>query len=73
MSQKPQQKALWYVLQVYAGFEKKVAQSIRETAERKGLLDYFEEILVPLSQLSFITIKPLRLSKMKWRTRTPNP
>ncbi len=51
MSQKPQQKALWYVLQVYAGFEKKVAQSIRETAERKGLLDYFEEILVPSEEV----------------------
>lgn len=38
---------MWYVLQVYAGSEKKTAQLIQETAERQGLTDCFEEILVP--------------------------
>jgi transcription termination/antitermination protein NusG len=37
----------WYVIHVYSGFEKKVASSIREQAEQKGLADKFEEILVP--------------------------
>ena len=37
----------WYVIHVYSGFEKKVAASIREQAEQKGLSDVFEEILVP--------------------------
>lgn len=37
----------WYVLHVYSGFEKKVAQQIMEQAERKGLASSFEEILVP--------------------------
>jgi transcriptional antiterminator NusG len=37
----------WYVLQVYSGFEKKVAESIREQAIQKGMDDLFEEILVP--------------------------
>ena len=41
----------WYVIHVYSGFEKKVAASIREQAEQKGLSDYFEEILVPTEEV----------------------
>src|ERR1700731_2971819 len=41
----------WYVIHVYSGFEKKVAQSIREQAEQKGLLDNFAEILVPTEEV----------------------
>jgi len=41
----------WYVLHVYSGFEKKVAQSIREQAEKKGLEDAFEEVLVPTEEV----------------------
>jgi len=37
----------WYVIHVYSGFEKKVAQQIREQAAQHGLADRFEEILVP--------------------------
>ena len=37
----------WYVIHVYSGFEKKVAQSIREQAGQKGLAERFEQILVP--------------------------
>ena len=44
-------KPLWYVLQVYAGYEKKTAQLIRETADRQGLSDYFEDILVPSEEV----------------------
>jgi transcriptional antiterminator NusG len=41
----------WYVVHVYSGFEKKVAQAIREQAEQKGLADQFEEVLVPTEEV----------------------
>jgi transcriptional antiterminator NusG len=41
----------WYVLHVYSGFEKKVAESIREQAVQKGMEDLFEEILVPTEEV----------------------
>ena len=41
----------WYVIHVYSGFEKKVAQSIREQAEQKALAERFEEVLVPVEEV----------------------
>ena len=41
----------WYVIHVYSGFEKKVAQAIREQAEQKGFAHRFEEILVPTEEV----------------------
>lgn len=41
----------WYVIHVYSGFEKKVAQSIREQAEQKGLAERFEQVLVPVEEV----------------------
>jgi transcriptional antiterminator NusG len=41
----------WYVVHVYSGFEKKVAQTIRESAIKKGLEEYFSEILVPTEEV----------------------
>ena len=41
----------WYVVHVYSGFEKKVAQSIREQAETKSLADQFEQVLVPTEEV----------------------
>ena len=43
--------ARWYVIHVYSGFEKKVAQAIREQAEQKGLMGRFEDILVPTEEV----------------------
>jgi transcriptional antiterminator NusG len=41
----------WYVVHVYSGFEKKVAESIREQARQKDMEDDFEEILVPTEEV----------------------
>ncbi|MCH8998450.1 MAG: transcription termination/antitermination protein NusG [Proteobacteria bacterium] len=41
----------WYVLHVYSGFEKKIAESIREQARQKGMEDLFEEVLVPTEEV----------------------
>ena len=41
----------WYVLHVYSGFEKKVAEAIREQARQKGMEDRFEQILVPTEEV----------------------
>jgi transcriptional antiterminator NusG len=41
----------WYVVHVYSGFEKKIAQQIKEQAAQKGLADMFEEVLVPSEEV----------------------
>ena len=41
----------WYVVHVYSGFEKKVAQAIREQAGQKGLSEAFEDISVPTEEV----------------------
>ena len=42
----------WYVVHVYSGFEKKIAQQIKEQAAQKGLGDKFDEILVPSEEVT---------------------
>ena len=41
----------WYVVHVYSGFEKKVAQSIEEQAVQKGLDGLIEEVSVPTEEI----------------------
>ena len=41
----------WYVLHVYSGFEKKVAEGIIEQARQKGMEDLFEQVLVPTEEV----------------------
>jgi len=41
----------WYVIHVYSGFEKKVSETIKETALKNGLEEYFDEILVPTEEV----------------------
>jgi len=43
--------ARWYVLHVYSGFEKKVAQAIREQAAAHEMEDLIEEVLVPTEEV----------------------
>lgn len=41
----------WYVVHVYSGFEKKVAASIEEQAQIKGMEDLVDEVLVPTEEV----------------------
>jgi transcriptional antiterminator NusG len=44
-------KFLWYVVNVYSGFEKKVAEHIQEQALKKGVADLIEAVLVPTEEV----------------------
>jgi transcriptional antiterminator NusG len=41
----------WYVVHVYSGFERKIAEQIKQQAAQKGLADKFDEVLVPTEQV----------------------
>ena len=41
----------WYVVHVYSGFEKKVAQSIEEQARQAGMEDEIEQVMVPVEEV----------------------
>ena len=41
----------WYVVHAYSGFENKVASSIREQAEKKGLAEEITEVIVPTEEV----------------------
>ena len=43
--------ANWYVVHVYSGFEKKVAESIEEQAKQSHLSEQFEQVLVPTEEV----------------------
>ncbi len=44
-------EARWYVIHVYSGFERKVAQSIEEQARSAGMDDRLEQVLVPIEEV----------------------
>ena len=41
----------WYVIHAYSGFEKKVAEAIKDQAAQKGMDDLFEQVLVPTEEV----------------------
>lgn len=41
----------WYVVHVYSGFEKKVAESIKEQVRTLGMEDLVEDVLVPTEEV----------------------
>jgi len=41
----------WYIVHAYSGFEKKVAEAIREQIEQKDMSDLIEQVLVPTEEV----------------------
>ncbi|GAB4122733.1 MAG: transcription termination/antitermination protein NusG [Rhodothalassiaceae bacterium] len=41
----------WYIIHAYSGFEKKVAESIKEQAAQQGLESLIEEVTVPVEEV----------------------
>ncbi len=44
-------KAHWYIIHAYSGFEKKVAEAIKEQAAIQGLDHVIEEVMVPTEEV----------------------
>ena len=43
----------WYVVHVYSGFEKKIAQQVKEdAAQAKGLAELIDDVLVPAEDVT---------------------
>jgi len=51
MSRDGAPKKRWYIIHAYSGFEKKVAQAVKEQAILKGMADKFEDVLVPVEEV----------------------
>ena len=48
----------WYVVHVYSGFERKIAQSLKEQAVQKGMDKLITDVLVPAEEV-VSTLVPL--------------
>jgi len=44
----------WYIVQAYSGFEKKVADTIKDELKKNNLSEKLEEILVPTHQVTVV-------------------
>jgi transcription termination/antitermination protein NusG len=44
----------WYIVQAYSGFEKKVADTIKDELKKHNLSEKLEEILVPTHQVTVV-------------------
>jgi len=51
MAETQTSQARWYIIHTYSGFEKKVAQAIKDQSIRKGMADQFEEVMVPTEEV----------------------
>ena len=51
MAETTTQDGKWYIVHTYSGFEKKVAQAIKDQAIRKGMGDLIQEAMVPTEEV----------------------
>ena len=45
------EKALWYVVHTYSGYENKVANDLVKTVENNGMGDLIQEVTVPVEEV----------------------
>jgi len=45
------EKARWYVVHTYSGYENKVKANLEKTVENRGLQDYIHDIQVPMEEV----------------------
>ena len=46
-----EERALWYVVHTYSGYENKVATDLRKTVENNGMGDLIQEVMVPIEEV----------------------
>ena len=56
----------WYVVHAYSGFEKSVAQALRDRIARTGMEDKFGEVLVPTEEIIEMRSGQKRRSERKF-------
>jgi len=56
----------WYVVHAYSNFENKVKQALEERVKRKGLEQYFGQILVPTEEVVEMRLGQQRKSERKF-------
>tara|TARA_Y100000739_G_C20484697_1_gene407586 strand:- start:333 stop:860 length:528 start_codon:yes stop_codon:yes gene_type:complete len=44
----------WYIVQTFSGFEQKVAETLKEMIQKKGLSEQIKEVLVPLHEITVV-------------------
>ena len=42
----------WYIVHAYSNFERKVAEAIKDRAKQQALTDKFEQVLVPMEEVT---------------------
>jgi len=66
MEMETQNNKRWYVVHAYSGFEKTVAQSLRERIVRAEMEDRFGDVLVPTEEVVEIRLGQKRKSERKF-------
>jgi len=51
MAEKSDNKAEWYVVHTYSGYENKVMDSLQKTVENRGLQESIQEIRIPVEEI----------------------
>ena len=44
----------WYIVQTFSGFEQKVAETLKETIQKRELSDKITEVLVPIHEVTIV-------------------